>query len=184
MYSTEELVRLCREKNPRAQQALYEKYKSKLMGICIRYTKIREEAEDVFQEAFIKIFNKIEQVEHPEYLERWLKQTTVHTAINYYHKNKRHQGHLDTDYVYAANTDYERIVSRLSNEELIEVVNSLPEGYRMVFNLYVIEDYNHKEIGKILNISENTSKSQLSRAKAMLKKRLKSLGIERFEKYV
>ncbi len=184
MLSNEELIKGCIKKKSRAQRQLYEVYKSRLMGLCVRYTRNREEAEDVFQEGFVRIFNSIAQLKEANRLEPWLKQTMVNTAINYYHKNKRHQGHADVGDFDGSNSDYQRIISDLTNEQLVEVVNQLPPGYKMVFNLYVIESYTHKEIGEMLNISENTSKSQLSKAKAMLKRAFKQMGIERYEKYV
>ncbi len=184
MYSDQKLVKLCQQNNAKAQRELYEKYKSRLMGLSVRYTKLREEAEDVFQEAYVKIFKNIKQLQKVESLEKWMKQTLVNTAINYYHKHKRHKGHVDYEVVQIANADYEKIIGRLANDELLTVINRLPEGYKMVFNLYVIENYNHKEIGEMLKISENTSKSQLSRAKVFLKKELENLGIKKFERDV
>ncbi len=184
MNSDQELVKLCQQNNAKAQRELYEKYKSRLMGLSVRYTKFREEAEDVFQEAFVKIFKNIKQLQKVESLEKWMKQTLVNTAINYYHKQKRHKGHVDYEVVQIANADYEKIIGRLANDELLTVINRLPEGYKMVFNLYVIENYNHKEIGEMLKISENTSKSQLSRAKVFLKNELENLGNKKFERDV
>ena len=153
------------------------------MGICRRYTSSREEAEDVFQEAFVKIFKGIRSVEEYNYLERWMIRTSINTAINYYHRNKRHHEHFGIDTLESFTEEDSNIVAQLDNNRLLELINALPDGYRMVFNLYVIEGYKHREIASILDISENTSKSKLSRAKILLKEKLQLMGIDKFEKY-
>ena len=153
------------------------------MGICRRYTSSREEAEDVLQEAFVKIFKGIRSVEEYNYLERWMIRTSINTAINYYHRNKRHHEHLGIDTLESFTEEDSNIVAQLDNNRLLELINALPDGYRMVFNLYVIEGYKHREIASMLDISENTSKSKLSRAKMLLKEKLQLMGIDKFEKY-
>lgn len=168
----QEIIKGCRKGKRSAQEALYQKYAHKLMGICRRYSKNYEEAEDVFQEGFVRAFKAVGKLEKAGALEAWLKRVFINTAINYYQKHKKHHDHVNYEYVYSTNDDYEQIISNLNNQELLVFVNDLPDGYRMVFNLYVIEGYTHKEIAKTLKISEGTSKSQLSKAKAMLKKRL------------
>ena len=153
------------------------------MGLSRRYTSSREEAEDVFQEAFIKIFKHLDSVEEYRYLDRWVIRTSINTAINYYHKNKRHHEYLAVDVIETFDEQDGNIIDQLDNENLLALIRKLPEGYRLVFNLYVIEGYKHWEIGEMLGISENTSKSQLSRAKTLLKEKLALLGIKKIEKY-
>ena len=153
------------------------------MGLSRRYTSSREEAEDVFQEAFIKIFKHLDSVEEYRYLDRGVIRTSINTAINYYHKNKRHHEYLAVDVIETFDEQDGNIIDQLDNENLLALIRKLPEGYRLVFNLYVIEGYKHWEIGEMLGISENTSKSQLSRAKTLLKEKLALLGIKKIEKY-
>ncbi|MEM9388931.1 MAG: RNA polymerase sigma factor [Bacteroidota bacterium] len=173
----------CKRNDRKAQRALFDSFKGRIMGICKRYTANREEAEDVFQESFIKIFQEIKKVKEFAYLERWVIKTVINTAINYYHKNKRHHDYFGLDGVTLFDEQDGAVLDELNSDTIIKMVNELPAGYRLVFNLYVIEGYKHNEIGEILDIAESTSKSQLSRAKSLLKKKLRELGIEKFEKY-
>jgi RNA polymerase sigma-70 factor (ECF subfamily) len=118
-----------------------------------------------------------------EHLEQWIKKIAVNTAVNYYHKNKRHQHVIERNGFDHSNDDYELILSHFSDEQLIGLINDLPDGYRLVFNLYEVEGYSHAEIGQHLNISEASSRSQLNRAKQTLKNKLKAFGVLRYEKY-
>jgi RNA polymerase sigma-70 factor (ECF subfamily) len=175
----QELLEGCKAKDPHAQKLLFQVYSRKLMGICKRYTQNREDAEDVFQEAFVRVFKALTTVQKVGSLEVWIKKIVIHTAINYFHKHKKHYGHHHQDFLLEPTNGDDLILSKLSNEELLEVVQSLPDGYRMVFNLFVIEGYAHKEIAQLLGISESTSKTQLLKAKKMLKKKFKKLEIIR-----
>src|SRR5690606_13366278 len=116
---------------------------------------------------------------------QWIRKITVNAAVSYYHKNKRHQNLQDiTDYdAQHASDDYALILSKFSDEQLVDMINALPDGYRLVFNLYEVEGYSHCEIASMLSISEATSRSQLNRAKQTLKNRLKAIGVEKYEKY-
>ena len=152
------------------------------MGLCRRYTAQKDEAKDVFQEAFIRIFQRINQVNDPGGLDQWISRVTINTAINYYHKAKRHD-HVDEKNGYDhKDSEYELILSRFSDEMIVELINSLPDGYRLVFNLYEIEGYSHSEIGELMHFSEATSRSQLARAKQALKRKLKNLDVTKYEK--
>ncbi|WP_044171809.1 RNA polymerase sigma factor [Flectobacillus major] len=182
MINEQELVRACQRNDRKAQTAFYNMYKGKLMGVCRRYARSKEEAEDIYQEAFVKIFNNIKSLEKPEAVGAWVRKTVIHTAINFYHSNLKFQQNTDYEAVVLSNDDYPNILAALSNEDLLALIHQLPDGYRMVFNLYVIDGYNHVEIGNMLGISENTSKSQLSRAKELLRKQLKKLGIVSYER--
>ena len=182
MINEQELVRACQRNDRKAQTAFYNMYKGKLMGVCRRYARSKEEAEDIYQEAFVKIFNNIKSLEKPEAVGAWVRKTVIHTAINFYHSNLKFQQNTDYEAVVLSNDDYPNILAALSNEDLLALIHQLPDGYRMVFNLYVIDGYNHVEIGNMLGIIENTSKSQLSRAKELLRKQLKKLGIVSYER--
>ncbi|RRB11366.1 RNA polymerase sigma factor [Larkinella knui] len=179
-----ELLRACQRHDARAQTALYERHKSRMMGLCRRYAHSRPEAEDMFQEGFIRIFQQIHTIEQPERLLNWMKRVMVNTAINWYHKHHHEQS--ETDYEEASetsNTEHHDILARISTEELLILVQDLADGYRMVFNLYVIDGYSHLEIARMMGISEGTSKSQLARAKEVLKQKLKKMGIVSYGNY-
>ena len=175
-------LNLCQANDARSQRDLYDYFKPKVMGLCRRYTGCKEEAEDVFQETFIRVFHNISQVHDLVHLEQWIKKIAVNTAINYYHKNKRHQHVEEMNGYHKTNDEYELIISHFSDEQLLDLINNLPEGYRLVFNLYEVEGFSHAEIGELLHISEVTSRSQLYRAKQTLKNRLKAFGILKYEK--
>jgi RNA polymerase sigma factor (sigma-70 family) len=182
MINEQELVRACQNNDRKAQTAFYNLYKGKLMGVCRRYTRTPDEAEDIYQEAFVKIFKNIHTLEKTGAVGSWVRKTIIHTAINYYHANLKFQNNTEYDSTLLSNDDYPNLIANLSNEELLTLINQLPDGYRMVFNLYVIDGYNHVEIGEMLGVSENTSKSQLSRAKELLRKQLKPMGIISYER--
>jgi RNA polymerase sigma-70 factor (ECF subfamily) len=149
-----ELFTRCKRNDHKAQRALYDHYKARLMGLCRRYARSREDAQDILQETFIKIFTKISQVESIEKLEGWMKSVAVHTAIDHYHKMKRNEqpAYSAVEYEYPA-ADYNMILDQLSDELLINIVNELPEGARMIFNLFEVEGYSHSEIAAMLNIN-------------------------------
>lgn len=152
---------------------LYEKYSPLLLGICLRYAGSREEAEDILQDSFMRIFFSIGDFKRAGSFTGWLRKIVVNTAITHYHANLKFRHHVDIeDYTSGeiAGASFEEDL--YSSEELFLVLNELPSGYRMVFNLYAVEGYKHKEIAKILNIDVNTSKSQYSRAKNNIRNKL------------
>lgn len=171
--STESLIAQCLTNNSFAQQRLYHKYAPKMFGICMRFAKNEVEAEDILQEGFIKVFNNLKSFRNEGKLEAWIRRIMVNTAINFYKRKTPSFPEVDFDRLEPIHTSQESILDQLSHEELLSLVQKLPKGYRLVFNLYVIEGYSHKEIGEMLNVSINTSKSQLSRAKDLLRYRLK-----------
>lgn len=168
----EQIIDGCRKKDPRAQKALFEKYARTMLGVCIRYMKAQQEAEDVMQDAFIKVFEKFDKYNGEGSLEGWIKRIMVNTALDQLRKNKKTSYHLDVDEVSFMLPKDDMIIENLSAENLLKILDTIPEGYRVVFNLYAIEGYSHKEIAEQLGVSENTSKSQYSRAKAHLRKLL------------
>jgi RNA polymerase sigma factor (sigma-70 family) len=171
----------CKKNEAKAQRELYDQFKARLMGLCRRYAGTREEAQDILQEVFVKIFSKIHQLAEIEKLESWMMRIAVTTAINHYHKNKRisYSGISEE----TENENSELVVSNVSDEYLIGLINALPDGCRLVFNLNVVEGYSHVEIAELLNITESTSRSQLHHAKGILKVKLKAVGVGRYEKY-
>ncbi|MCF8367787.1 MAG: sigma-70 family RNA polymerase sigma factor [Bacteroidales bacterium] len=162
-----------------SKELLYKHFAPKMYGICLRFAGNAMEADDILQESFIKIFNKIKDFRNEGSLEGWIRRTIINTAINFYRRNVKFakMGYLDE--VEIEDNSYSSIYSKLSSEEILNLVQELPIGYRTVFNLNVIEGYTHKEIGKMLNISDNTSKSQLTRARSALQVKIKNLVKEK-----
>jgi RNA polymerase sigma-70 factor (ECF subfamily) len=180
----QELFDRCKRNESRAQRTLYDLYKARLMGLCRRYSRDKEDARDMLQESFVKIFLKLNQVESVDKFEGWMKTIAVRTAIDHYHKVKRLdlQAYTDKEYE-VSDTDHDLILENLSDEYLVQAINALPEGCRLVFNLFEVEGYAHAEIAELLTISESTSRSQLHHAKYLLKQKLIRLGIKRYEKF-
>ncbi|TAF31684.1 MAG: sigma-70 family RNA polymerase sigma factor [Cytophagales bacterium] len=168
-----EIIIGCKKGDRKAQELLYKQFAPRVMGVCVRYANERNEASDILQEVFISVFEKIGQVASPEALRAWVRKVAVNTAINYYNKNKKSLLSVTYEDTPEAQTQTEdNVLSSLSADELLGVISKLSDGYKMVFNLYVIEGYSHEEIAEQLGISIGTSKSQLARAKALLKQLL------------
>ena len=166
----EQIIEGCKQKDARAQKALFEKYASTMLGICMRYMKAQQEAEDVLQDGFIKVFEKFDKFKNEGSLEGWIKRIMVNTALDQLRKDKKRNHHLDVDEVDYLLESNDMVIESLSAENLLKILNTIPEGYKVIFNLYAIEGYSHKEIAEKLDITESTSKSQYSRAKAYLRK--------------
>jgi RNA polymerase sigma-70 factor (ECF subfamily) len=164
----EALLQGCLKKNAQAQKELYEKYSSKMLSVCYRYGHNREDAEDMLQEGFIKVFSMIHTFENRGSLEGWIRRIIVHTCINILKKNKRFNESVDIIHATGVQVREESIPSIMQAKEVIESIRLLPMGYRTVLNLYAIEGYSHKEISLMLDVEESTSRSQYTRAKAML----------------
>ena len=162
----------------RAQDALYQQFASLTYGVCLRYTKSQFDAEDVMQEGWVKIFNNIHTYSIDNSFEGWIRRIMVNTAITHYRKNLKHAYQSDVTEVAYTKDDHQDgfMHSEFTREELLKTINALPDGYRIVFNMYVVEGYKHKEIAEILDIDINTSKSQLSRAKKYLQRELQELS--------
>jgi RNA polymerase sigma factor (sigma-70 family) len=176
MWNDDEILKGCIKKDPRAQKLLYEKYCRGLMGVCLRFTGNRDEAEDVLQEGFVKIFLNIENYKAKSSLIAWMRRIIINTAITMYHRNLKHRHHYDVDdFRDKTVADVSWDGAEYTHEELINIIKELPAGYRMVFNLYAIEGYKHKEIAKKMEIDINTSKSQYSRAKKHIQGKLEEL---------
>jgi RNA polymerase sigma factor (sigma-70 family) len=177
MMSDQQIIEGCARHNKNAQQVLYDQYSRLLLGICLRYSTDKAEAEDILQESFLKIFFNIKDFSGTGSFIGWLRKITVNTAITHYHKNLKYRYHVEIEEYVSVETGVTSFEEDFfTSEELYKVLNELPAGYRMVFNLYAVEGYKHKEIADILGIDTNTSKSQYSRAKAVLRDKLEKLG--------
>lgn len=169
------LVEQCKAGNQKAMGQLYDLFAPKMKAICLRYVRFQEEAEDILQEAFIKIFKSMDRYQHQKNLAGWIKTIVINTSINIYYKNKNMRMNVDYDAVVGNEKHAAVMADSLSLEELYSVINSLPDGYKVVFNLYAIDGFDHKEIGKMLRISESTSRSQYARARKFLMEKLNQL---------
>ena len=184
--SVSSLVKACQQQDPRAQTVFYERYKSRMTGICRRYAKTVAEADDIFQDAFVKIFNSIGDLKDPDAVDGWVKVTVVRTAINYYHRTTREQelhDSLDGMEIQLESDDYAKLMDQMNVGDLLEVINGLPDKYRTVINLHLIDGYTHTEIGEMLSISDATSRSQFMRGRNLLLKKLELKGIVHHENF-
>lgn len=176
MLDEKKIIEGCCRNERKAQKALYERYASILLGVCIRYSGRRDEAEDILQDGLIKVYFNIKDFAGKGSFINWMKKIMVNTAITHYHRNLKHHYHQDIEDI--RETDIEGTsldTAEFTREELFKVIKGLPHGYRMVFNLYAVEGFKHKEIARMLEIDVNTSKSQYSRAKSLIRKKLGSL---------
>jgi len=166
---TEELMlQGCLENLATAQEALYNRFSPRMLGVCYRYARNREDAEDMLQEGFIKVYSQIHQFKGTGALEGWIRRIIVHTCINVIKKNKKFSDSVDLVYASSIQINENNIPSMLQAKQVVECIRLLPIGYRTVLNLYAIEGFSHKEIGSILDIEESTSRSQYTRARALL----------------
>lgn len=169
--SLEGLIKNCKKQDAKAQSQLYKLYASKLFSLCLKYSKNYAEAEDNLQDTFVTIFNKIEQYKNTGSFEGWMKRIAINTALQRY-RSVRVFDIINEDAI-------EDVVVDVANDEvdldfLLTIIQELPDRYRLVFNLYVLDDYSHNEIGKMLNISNGTSKSNLARARLILKNKIEA----------
>ena len=166
------LLTECKEGNRDAQHQLYEMYRVKLFTLCLRYMKKREDAEDIFQEAWVKVFNNLDQFDEQKgSFYGWIRRIFVNSCLEYFRKKKIYLTDLD-DSITMPTVDAEDAISAMTMQEMLGILQTLPDGYRTVFNLYVIEGYAHKEIAEMLNVSVSTSKTQLMKAKGMLREKV------------
>jgi RNA polymerase sigma factor (sigma-70 family) len=167
----EELLKGCLKRDRNAQQQLFDLYSSKMYALCYRYVRHAMEAEDILVTAFTKVFDRIGQFKGEGSFEGWIRRIMVNEALTYLRKSRTM--YLETDLEQAdREPDYDKLSDHLEAEDLMKMIQELPAGYRLVFNMYAIDGYSHKEIAEQLGISENTSKSQLSRARVYLQKML------------
>lgn len=165
--SESDLIQGCIKGNRRMQEELYRRFSGRMYGVCLRYASNAEEAEDILQEGFIKIFKKLESFRSEGSFEGWIRRIFVNTAIEHFRRKKYLQPVTEKEET-SIEGKYISVLDDLAEQDILGLVQQLSPGYRTVFNMYVVEGYTHKEIADMLGISEGTSKSQLSRAKVIL----------------
>lgn len=179
LMSDEELIQGCIKGKDAFQYELYKRYSPKMFGVCLRYCASREEAEDVLQDGFIKVFKKIDSFRFTGSFEGWIRRIMVHTAIrNKYITLRAHEVNTLEGVEHPALD--EKVTSKLMMMDLMKLVNELPQGYKIVFNLFAVEGYSHKEIAEMLEIQEATSRSQYLRARQFLREKLDKLQKDEF----
>ncbi|NIM34771.1 MAG: sigma-70 family RNA polymerase sigma factor [Hydrotalea flava] len=166
-----ELIKGCIKQQANCQRMLYEQYAGKLMAVCLRYANDAMEAEDILQDAFVRIFNYINQFKFEGSFEGWMRRITVNVALKYIQKKKLQFTEVSEHHDSAA-TIPAMAYSQLGEEVLLQLIQQLPTGYKIVFNLNVIEGYSHEEIAKMLNIKASTSRSQLVKARKILQEQI------------
>lgn len=177
MLDLHELIKACASQDRKAQELLYERYKNILFALCLKYCANQAEAEDNLHNAFIEIFSNIKKFNHQGSFEGWMKRITINKAIDSY-KKKYNLVPLKDDF--KEETDIEAHELDFPLAEILKLVQELPNQYRLVFCLYELDDYPHHEIAKMLSISEGTSKSNLHRAKLILKEKIKSRMVQHY----
>jgi RNA polymerase sigma factor (sigma-70 family) len=164
----EAILQGCLHNQPVAQRELYNRFSPKMLAVCYRFAHNREDAEDMLQESFIKVFSQIHTFQNKGAFEGWIRRIIVHTCINHLKKNKRFNESVDIIHANGIQVREESVPSIVQAKQIVECIRLLPIGYRTVLNLYAIEGYTHKEIANMLDIEESTSRSQYTRAKQML----------------
>jgi len=166
----EQIVKGCLRGESNAQKALFELYSGRMMSLCRRYAKSTEEAEDIFQEGFIKVYEKLNQFSGTGSLGGWIRMVIVNTALIHIRRNKHQQNEDPIDEARSLDSGEMDALSKMSLDELERLIDSMPTGYKTVFNLFAVEGFAHKEIAEMLGISESTSKTQFLKAKVFLKR--------------
>lgn len=176
MLTDDELIKGCIRDEAASQKAVFDRYASRMLGVCYRFARNKADAEDILQDAFLKVFNKIKQFKSEGSFEGWIRRIVVNTAIKKYslaRYSKEFSGYEISDHNQPAADP--AAYGHLTEKDLIGLINNLPDGYRLIFNLYVIEGYPHDEIAEMLGIQAGTSRSQLVKARLMLQKQILAL---------
>jgi RNA polymerase sigma factor (sigma-70 family) len=168
MHDPQQLVKDCLKGKPAAQKQLYELYAPQMLGVCYRYTKSREDAEDVLQEGFVRVFKFMDQYKQEGELGAWIRRIMVNTVLNYLKQSKKYQHDLlfDKAELHVVSNDDPAV--KLDAKELAQLIRQLPTGYQTIFNLHAVEGYSHVEIAQMLGINEGTSRSQYMRGRQLL----------------
>jgi RNA polymerase sigma factor (sigma-70 family) len=166
-----EIIQGCIKEDRRCQREVFSRYAGKMMTVCLRYTRHRMEAEDILQDAFIKVFDNIHRFENKGSFEGWIRRIVINTALKNAARHSFQKEGIGMEHVIESSED-PSVFSKMTEDELLRLISQLPDGYRIVFNLFVIEGYSHKEIGETLGIEESTSRSQLVKARNMLQNRI------------
>lgn len=179
MVSEKDLVKGCQRGKAKYQRLLYERYAPKMLGVCMRYFHSKDEAQDALQDGFVKIYTKINSFRGQGSLEGWIRRIMVNTSLSLLRNNLKHLYHADVadEKVHIADSsmDYDQF----NVQDILKLIQGLPKGYRIIFNMYEIDGYSHKELAEELKISINTSKSQLLKARRYLRNELEKLHKER-----
>lgn len=168
-----EIIERCKKQDRKAQQWLFQQYAGIMMALCYRYTGRADDAQDVLQDGFVKVFMKLDKYSGTGSFEGWMKRIMVNTALEWLRKKDHLRNALTVEDQLDVSQHEPDALSKMTHQELLDAVAKLPAGFRTVFNMYAIEGYNHKEIGEVLGISSGTSKSQYARARAQLMKMVK-----------
>lgn len=166
----EELLHKSVRGDRKSQEKLYRQFYGFAMSVCMRYTQSRDEALEIVNDGFLKIFTKGDQYDSKYPFKAWFRRIIVNTALDFYRSQQKHYFHENIEEAYEVSSNDSSPLSQLNHEEIIQLVQRLPSGYRMVFNLFVIDGFSHEEISNQLGISVGTSKSNLSRAREALRK--------------
>jgi RNA polymerase sigma-70 factor (ECF subfamily) len=180
-YTIEELITRCKAGERQAQELLYNQLAPKMLGVCMRYANSRMEAEDMLQNGFINVFKNINDYRGEGAFEGWVRRIMVHASIEYYRKHYRIAQAIDIADAGIELAVDAAAITNMDVKDLLNIIQQLSPGYRMVFNLYAIEGYSHKEIATIMGITEGASKSQLSRARAILKAMVLKMEDKKYE---
>jgi len=170
----EKLIERCKKGERKSQLVLYNDFAPKMLGVCRRYTRSKEEAEEILSNGFIKVFKNINQYSGNGSFEGWIRKIMVNEAINYIRYKKNLFVETNNDWFEVSHRDLDE---QTDVQEILSIIDELPVGYKTVFNLYAIEGYPHKEIAQLLGITEGTSKSQLSKARGLLQQRIAQQNI-------
>jgi RNA polymerase sigma factor (sigma-70 family) len=171
-YTIDDLLTRCKAGERKAQEMLYKQFASKMLGVCMRYAVDKMEAEDMLQNGFMKVFKKLDDYRGDGAFEGWIRRIMVHSSIEYYRKHHKMVQVMDVTDLSNEPSVNPAAMANMGVKDLMNIIQQLSPGYRMVFNLYAIDGYSHKEIAGIIGITEGASKSQLSRARTILKEQV------------
>ncbi len=174
----EKILQGCLKREVKSQKAFYDHFSSAMYAVCLRYSNTKEDARDILQDGFVKVFAKLEQFTGKGSLEGWMKRVFINTALEHYRVNKNHMYQSDVEEAYQLSYEADTL-DKISQKEIFEAMQKMAPGYRSILNLYAIEGYSHAEIAEMLGISEGTSKSQLSRARVIFILTWKNLNKEK-----
>jgi len=178
MVSEKDLIEGCQKGKAKLQKLLYERYAPKMLGVCMRYFNSKEEAQDALQDGFVKVYTKINNFRGQGSFEGWIRRIMVNTSLNLIRSNLKHQYHEDVADARIQIADFNVEFDQFNVQDIMKLIQDLPNGYRVVFNMYEIDGFSHKEIAEELNVSINTSKSQLLKARRSLRAGLEKLHKE------
>jgi RNA polymerase sigma-70 factor (ECF subfamily) len=172
----QQLIEGCKKGNRLAQKEFYDTYSRKMMGVCLRYVSDRETARDILQEGFIKVFTSIDSYAGAGSFEGWMRKVFVNCALEHLRKSDVLRGAVELNYSNEVSDSDYSVIANMSANELMKMVQELPAGFRTIFNLFAIEGFSHREISNMLGITESTSRSQYTRARQLLQRKIKELN--------